>query len=164
MSDQKLEIIDNELTRGSTEYITNDLFNRLKMYENTAHKHKKHEKYYNNIFRALGFPQVIFGLIVSILFGSSGFVRPYNTLSIVGFVFGLSQTVLSATLIFFNIQEKSSKYHNTSGQLSDVAKDLRVFLLYDHNFDELEEMENLLLEKEKFIDSYAPNLSGIISK
>lgn len=163
LSNIELVVDDNkESILGSSEYIANDLSNRLKMYEVRSYNHKKHEKYHNNIWRGLGYPQVVLGIVISVIFGSSGFSEPFDKLAIIGFAFGFTQTILAATLVFFNIQEKSNKHHNTSSQLSDLHKDLRVFLLYKHDFEELEEMETLMLEKEKFIDSYAPNLSGII--
>jgi len=166
LKDIELKIVDGKENSpgelGTVEYIREDLLKKCDDYALRSYNHKKHEKYYGNLFRGLGFPQVVFGIVVSVMFGSSGFVKPYDVLSIIGFCFGFTQTVLAATLVFFNIQGVANKHHNTSAQLSDLHKDLRVFLLYERNIDDLEEQETLMLEKEKFIDGYSPNLSGTI--
>ncbi len=137
--------------------IESDLKRQREKYKAAAHNHKKHQDFFGKIFYGIGYPQVILSLAITILTGSKHDSNNIDTTNTIAFVLGFLSSILSTTLVFFRIEEKSSDHKSAGRQFNELAKELRVFLLSRHTVEELEKQEEILLEKEKFIDSFAPN-------
>lgn len=140
--------------------LKNDLYTQRDSYAIAAANHKAHEKFFNQLYLAVGYIQSIVLVIVTALSGINH-VDNGDTNTTARWIFGLSLavTILSVTITWFKFPEKISGHHAASGQYSDIYTELRVFLLKNNTAVDLNHMEALLVEKERLINIYKPNFT-----
>lgn len=157
MSESKSNKVDS-----ATIALRSDLDGQRNKFLLASLNHKRHEKFYNKVNIMMGFPMTLILLLATFLGAvqakGAASLEPIN---IVILVLNAIGSVLSASIVFFKIPTKMSRHHAASGQYSDLAKDLRAFLVRHPPLDDLEEQATVILEKEKFIDGYKPNLGAL---
>ena len=100
-------------------------------------------------------------VLIAALNGTNGIQNEADAISRIAFAIGMGATVISAILIFFKIQQRVSKHNVSSGQYSELSKDVQLFLDKRHSHNDLREMVSGVKEAEKFINSYAPNCGSV---
>lgn len=139
------------------------LRNNLKsICENALLKVKKHadmSMVYRTFYFSMGGLQVLLSVIATAMSGSRSFAAANDSLIRAIFVFSILGTVLSALLNFFGIEKKISDHHTTKCQYYDVNRDTAHFLRVEQTEDSMYEFEGVIVEREKFIQSYEPPLS-----
>ena len=143
--------------------LENELWSEYCNFEHMCIKHKNCEKFWNKLLKLFTFPQLLLTLVVMALNGINSFSILAGIYNYVAFGLGMGASVISVIITIFKFQETSSKHHMASGQLSDLYKDEKVFLLLrPHSVDDLEDELKIINEKEKFINLYKPNFSPFI--
>ena len=128
-------------------------------YEIMSKKHQRAGGIHRMIYFVLGGTGVILSAVCSTLSAGKSAVNPDDGVALAIFMLALISTVLSAICNFFGIEEKIAKYGSTKLQYKDMSREIDVFNLSRHTERELIEMENILLEKEKFCRQYEVAIS-----
>lgn len=126
-----------------------DLKARQELSINKADRHSVHSNFYHILHYCIGYPQVILSAVIAALTAN----KPGLDLI---FAFSLLNTILSLTLVFFKVTQLAQLHHASKGQWDELAMDIRTGLL----LEDLKTLEQVTLEKEKFIKNYEPNFCG----
>ncbi len=143
-------------------HLTEDLTQKMNRFRVNSYNHKIHEKFYGKI-------NLSFSISISVLLAASTFLgalaardaTEFNALNITVLIFNAVATVLSVCYNILKFPNKISRHHGASGQYSDLAKDLQVFLVKKRTRTELDEQEIVILEKEKMVDASKLNLGAM---
>jgi zinc transporter ZupT len=140
-----------------------DLKEKLDIYHTFSNKHKRTEKRLRVIYYTLGILNVVASITVSCMTGAVSFsdTSGYSTAL---FILALVSSIFTGLISFTQLEELISKHHSTSGQYGDLVRDIRTFLLTAEGIDSYKVQEQIVLEKDKFISSYAPSMSDCMSK
>ena len=128
----------DKMEKKAQEYVTE--------YQEKAEYCGKYQQRYMYLWYGLGYPQIVCSSLLTYLTSPDGFSW--------GLVVGLISVLLSVSLVFFDIRAKVEKFKETKLQYFDLAQDIEEALLRPDN-EELHELLNDSLEKEKFIIAYA---------
>jgi len=165
MSEIKSEPIQM-LERNVTFFnLREDLNSKHRRFQGLSRRHKQMERSYRITYYILGCIHVVLSVIVSCLSGALSLNESDRTpYTLAMFIMALIASVLSALLNFIGIEEKISLHHSTAGQYADISKELVTFLLTNKSESDYRDQEMIILEKDKFISSYAPGISRCCGK
>jgi len=148
------------LIRNHLENKKNSIFKKSKL-------HKKCERRYRLIYYSMGVTAALFSVVVSSITGTLALGNTDDVSDEViylTFIMSLMVSVTNVILNFFEIEDKISKHHVTSQQYNELYLDMDTTLLKpDMSYDDYEDLENLILEKLKYIGAYAPDLYNYCS-
>ena len=119
-------------------------------YEERMETNKRNQRIYSTIHYCIGYPQIICSSLLTFYSGADEFNWKTGL--------GVLSTMLSVSLVFFNVQEKANAFNNTKQQYKDLIIDLQdVVALSD--VDRYEVVYDQATEKEKFITAYETSAS-----
>ena len=119
-------------------------------YKKRVESNKNNQRIYHTIHYCIGYPQILCASILTFYSGANEF--NWRT------ALGVLSTLLSVSLVFFNVQEKANKFNSTKQQYRDLIIDLEDALALDH-IDDYETVYDAATEKEKFITAYETSSS-----
>lgn len=127
-----------------------------------SYNHKIHEKFYNRWNLQLGYPSTLLIVIATFLGGlqarGAATLDPFNIAILI--MNGIS-TIISVSIIFWKLGDKKNAHANASGDYSNMAKKLHIFLLKSNlTMDDLLDQEINILDQELVIDKYKPNFGA----
>ena len=134
---------------------------KIIVFKSSSKRHAIDESNYKKAHLSIGFPHLLMTVIIATLNGTAGVQDQADVISRVAFVIGMCATVISAILIFFKIQQRVSKHNVSSGQYSELSKDIQLFLDKRHTYDDLRDLVSGVKEAEKFINSCEPNCGSV---
>lgn len=114
-------------------------------YESRMLSNQRNQRIYNTIHYCIGYPQILCATVLTFYSGADQF--NWKT------ALGVVSTMLSVSLVFFNVQEKANQFNNTKQQYKDLVIDLEDALALQH-VEQYEDVYNQSTEKEKFITAY----------
>ena len=128
-------------------------------FEYRSKAHKKNEKIFKCINCCLTYPTFILSIVITSVAGIKNFTEvseDKTTLTL--FILGLISSILSGTNTFFNLSQKVSKYHIVSMHYQNLYIDLKTWLLWARERDELASKLQQVKISEQTITDYESGL------
>jgi hypothetical protein len=122
----------------------------IEEYEARIAKNQRNQRIYNTLHYCIGYPQILCASILTFYTGADEFT--WKT------ALGVTSTLLSVSLVFFNVQERAQVFKNTKQQYKDIVIDLKDSLALKDEAH-YEEVYDTATEKEKFVTAYEQDAS-----
>jgi len=141
------------------ESIRDNLKHKKEIFDEYSLNHKKMGLVYRSAYYIMGGTSVLFTVVCSALSAALSRIDPEDQMALAIFIISLIAAVLGSAVNFFGMEERISKHNSSKIQYKDMSREIEVYLLSRKDEKEMLEIENILLEREKFIASYEPSIS-----
>jgi len=147
----------------SNKYVIKSLIKKKKNFLLESHNHKIHEKFYNLWNIRLSYPSTLLIAISTFIGGLRAKDKDtFDVLSLIILIINGIATILSISMTFWKLGEKSILHATASNNYSDMEKQLKSFFTKsDLTINDYRNQEFLILQQEIILDKYKPNFGAL---